>query len=183
MANRLLVISNHISKVGMDFPENAIIRINTAWVNSIDELIEILNDARKNKHKVFLDYPSGRVKPPAPVLSIMQVIKIAEKFKDCIHFFAFSNAENCDFIELIRQVVPETIMLVPKIESSLGVIDFDKIVTSAKTQVIMLDKEDLYVNVGSDVQVFNQLVDDVKEQCKNLDIFCLELKGVVFSHD
>ena len=183
MENRLLIISNHVTKVGMSFPKDAIIRINTAWVNSKEELVKILNDAIETGHKVFLDYPSGRVKPPAPVLSIMEVIEISKTFKDIIMFFAFSNAENRDFIQLVRQAVPSNIMLVPKIETSLGIINFDEIIESAKTRVIMLDKEDLYVNVGSDVQTFNQLVDDVKEQCQLAEVTCLELKGVVFSHD
>jgi pyruvate kinase len=180
---RLLIISNHVSRIGMTFPKDAIIRINTAWVNSKAELSDILADARKTGHKVFLDYPSGRVKPPAPVLSIKEVISLAESNEDIIRFFAFSNAESRDFIQLVRQAVPSKIMLVPKIETSLGIINFDEIIESAQTRVIMLDKEDLYVNVGSDVQTFNQLVDDVKEQCQLAGVTCLELKGVVFSHD
>lgn len=183
MDSRLLIISNHVQNIGMEFPTNAIIRVNTAWVDSAKALYTILNNAKETGHKVFLDYPSGRVKPPKPVLSIKDVIFVAEEFKDIIQFFAFSNAENTDFIDLIRKAVPSEIMLVPKIETALGIMNFHEILLSARTNVIMLDKEDLYVNVGSDVQTFNQLVDDVKEQCELEGVTCLELKGVVFSHD
>ena len=46
----------------MPFPSDVIYRINLAWINTVDDLSEIL---RKHKnHKIFLDLPIRRTKPP-----------------------------------------------------------------------------------------------------------------------
>ena len=58
----MLLISQNLAKYNMEFPEDAVFRVNLAWVNNIQELIDTLKK-RKN-HSIFLDLPVGRLKPP-----------------------------------------------------------------------------------------------------------------------
>lgn len=174
----MIVISNHVRTLGLNIPENAVVRINVAWVQNAKELVNIIED---NKDRVvWLDYPTGRTKPPKPVLSLADSIDFCKKYNN-IKYFAFSNAEDVNIVELIRNNVPKDIKLIPKIETVAGIHNLVKICKSAKTDVIMLDKEDLYISVGGSNEEFNDLVNLATSTCKNNNIKCLTLKGVVFS--
>ncbi len=174
----MLVISNNARKIGVPIPKEAIIRINVAWVKSYEELCSIVEENKENK--VWIDYPTGRTKPPKPVLTLAQAISVASKYNN-VEFFAFSNAENCDIIELIRQAVPKHITLVPKIETEKGINNIAEILKSAQTSTIMLDAEDLYVDLNHDSEKFESLKIYVKTFCDRHDIKMLSLQTVVFS--
>ena len=45
----------------------------------------------------------------------------------------------------------------------------------------MLDSEDLYTDIGNDVELFLNLKDRVKKTCEEYDVELLQLYGVVFS--
>ena len=175
----MIVISNHVKTIGMEIPKDAVVRINVAWVESKETLHRILNENANNS--VWLDYPTGRNKPPKPVLTLSETINFCKVYGNLIKYFAFSNAEDTNIIELIRQAVPEHITLVPKIETYKGVAFLPHIVEAAKTKIVMLDKEDLYVDLKMDSNHFNSACNEVLKTCNNLGITCLTLKGVIFS--
>jgi pyruvate kinase len=173
----MIVASNHIKTLGIPFPEGAIVRINVAWIKSYDELCKIIED-NKN-YEVWVDYPTGRTKPPVPKLTLAQAISAASKYSN-VKYFAFSNAEDCNVIELIRQAVPSSIKLVPKIETEKGINELAEILKSAKTDMIMLDAEDLYVDVGTDPIKLESLKTYVKTFCEKYNVKMLSLQGVIF---
>jgi pyruvate kinase len=175
----MLVISNHVTNIGMEIPKDAVVRINLAWISGRDDLVKIVGGTYPSR--IWLDYPTGRRKPPRPTLSLAQAVEFAKEFKDRVDYFAFSNAEDVNFIGVLRIAVPELIKLVPKIETKRGVERLSMIVDAAKTDVIMLDKEDLYVDCETDIEKFNQLVEQSRAWCEYLKIQCLELKGVIFA--
>lgn len=163
----------------MSYPENSVIRINTAWINSIDELEKILDSLKG--HRIWLDYPTGRTKPPLPKFKMEEIIQFAKTH--LIEYFAFSNAEDSEFIKSIRESIPELVKLVPKIETKRGVENIKDILDSAKTDMIMLDKEDLYLDVSGNQEEFQNLISICREKCEEFNVTCLELKGVVFGHN
>lgn len=174
----MLVISNHVKKLGMDFPKDAVVRINVAWVKSLEELEKIISDNLDNE--IWVDYPTGRTKPPVPTLSIAESISVLSKYSN-IAYFAFSNAEDTNIIQLIRQAVPKNIKLVPKIETTRGVNNLENIVKASETDTIMFDAEDLYTNVKNDINTFSDYSKCLKNKCISNNIKLLRLQGVIFS--
>lgn len=175
----MIVISHHVKKIGMQYPKDAVIRINVAWVESKAELEVILKELKG--HRIWLDYPTGRTKPPMPKFSLEEAIEFAKKYQ--IEYFAFSNAEDTKVIEEIRNKVPSHVLLVPKVETIKGVNNVRAILKSAKTNIIMLDQEDLYTDVKGNQHEFDRLVKQCRNECKSVGATCLELKGVVFGHE
>lgn len=177
----MIVISNHVNTIGMEYPTGSLIRINLAWTGGVDDVKKIIDGA--NGHKIWLDYPTGRTKPPKPSMSLMDAIKICREFAANIEYFAFSNAEDPNLIELIRALVPENVKLAPKVETIFGVDHLEEIIKASKADLIMLDKEDLYVDTNASPDKFNEHVSKARIWCKTNNVICLELKGVVFSHE
>ena len=58
----MILISQNITNYDIQIPENAVFRINLAWVNSINELKKLLE--LHKAHDIFLDLPINRTKPP-----------------------------------------------------------------------------------------------------------------------
>ena len=58
----MLIVSQNLSNYDMNIPEDAIFRINLAWVNNIEELMKILK--KHSSRQIFLDLPINRTKPP-----------------------------------------------------------------------------------------------------------------------
>ncbi len=54
----MLLISQNLAKYNMGFPKDAVFRVNLAWVNNIQELIDTLK--KHKNHSIFLDLPIGR---------------------------------------------------------------------------------------------------------------------------
>ena len=180
----MLVISNHVRSLGMVYPKDALIRINLAWIRGgVAEAQKIIIELGALGHKVFLDYPTGRNKPPKPTLTLKEAIQLCKDFTSYIALFAFSNAEDTSVIELIRDSVPPEVGLCPKIETQVGAKYLSSIVKAAKCNTIMLDAEDLYVNCGHDGELLTKWKEKILIDCKDLDVLCLELKGVIFGHN
>lgn len=165
----MLVISNHL--IGkMPIPEDAVVRINLAWVKNVREAKKLLNNL---KHDVYLDYPDGRTKPPVPKISLKEAMKLTKHPR--VVYFAVSNAEDLERLKYIKRKIDAE--LVPKIETVIGVSILPNII-DLNIRKVMLDKEDLYTNVGCNSRKYNDLVDLVRSFKDKIKI--LELQGVVF---
>lgn len=154
----------------MPIPEDAIIRINLAWVKDINEAKEILNAVT---HHVYLDFPDGRKKPPKPTISLEDALLLAEHEK--VMYFAISNAENIDKLRRMKDRLMDVI-LVPKIETTLGVMRMQKMIDLG-IDTFMLDKEDLYTDVDCDPDKYGEYLEEARS---HKDVKILELNGVVF---
>jgi citrate lyase beta subunit len=163
-----MIISNNIINE-LNVPSDTIARLNLAWVKSIDEARQILDDS---KFKIYLDFPYSRTKPPKPVLTLDDAIELSKH--DKVLYLAVSNAEDIKVLKDIMSKIGE-VELIPKIETEKGVNNLGEIIKLGIKKV-MLDKEDLYVDVGTDSDKFNDLVNRVREY----NIKILELKGVIF---
>ncbi len=171
-----MIISNNATKLFDTLPTDLVIRINVAWCKSIEELKTIIDNAT---HPIYLDYPTGRSKPPKPTISLEDVIYLANtSFR--VKYFAFSNAEDPEEVVKLRKMIYPRVKLVPKIETVIGVENVVKICNAANTDMIMLDHEDLYVNVNHDSDKYNLYMDKVKIICKMHNIDLYKVQGIIF---
>lgn len=174
----MIVISNNIKKIGMEFPIDSVIRINLAWVQSLEEAKKVI-DCLVNKD-IFLDFPLNRNKYPIPKLSLLESIELANKY-DNIKYFAFSNAEDPNIVEIIRKLLNTNIILVPKIETVKGVKVLAEIITKAKTNIVMMDKEDIFTDVKGNNEEFINMIEEIRKHGTQNNVKILELQGVIFS--
>lgn len=167
----MIIISNHL--IGkMAIPEDAIIRINLAWIKNKKGAEKLLKNIT---HEIYLDYPSGRTKPPKPTMTLGDAIILCNEFKP--KYFAISNAENPQNLLSLKKMLPKETELVPKIETVRGIMDFRYIIKETNIKTVMLDKEDLYTN---DKEKYQELVNKIRKESKELGVHLLELNGVVF---
>lgn len=171
-----MIISNNALKYFDTLPSDLIIRINVAWANSIDQLKIIIENAT---HPIYLDYPSGRSKPPKPEIALDEVIELLNHSYR-VEYFAFSNAENPEETRLLRRMVFPRVKLVPKIETVTGVENLVKICQAANTDMLNLDHEDLYVNVQHDSNKYNHYMDLAIKSAKENNIKVFKVQGVIF---
>ena len=181
----MIIVSQNITNYEIPVPENAIFRINLAWVNSINELIKILEV--HNTRKIFLDLPINRTKPPNNKYNLNEIIEII-KTHDNIEYFAISNVESAADLDEYIEVIPKNITIVPKIESHIGVENIksitEKLVFDEK--IIMLDHDDLYSNllkskISSDK--FSYYINNLIEFCKSNNIMLLRTIGIIFTDE
>jgi len=166
----MFIISNNL--IGkMPIPDNAIIRVNLAWIKDVKEAKKILE---QNK-KIYLDYPSGRTKPPVPTITLDEAIELT-KHKS-VYYFAVSNAENATKLSEINARLTSAVELVPKIETTKGIENIEKMIAIG-IKSIMLDKEDLYTNVKCNTKRYNKWLERIRSYKGRIKI--LELQGVVF---
>tara|TARA_B100000586_G_C19984187_1_gene373379 strand:- start:82 stop:651 length:570 start_codon:yes stop_codon:yes gene_type:complete len=178
----MLIISQNLTNYEIGIPEDAIFRINLAWINNLKELESILEKHRT--HKIFLDLPVNRTKPPNNKYSIDELIPIIKSNKN-IKYFAVSNINSTDDLEMYFNIIPENIILIPKIESVEGITNIKQITDALGTnKIIMFDHDDLYSSIikskqpiSKFLECFNKLV----EYCKNNNVILLRTVGVVFS--
>jgi pyruvate kinase len=159
-----MIISNNL--IGkMPIPKDAIIRVNLAWVSK-EEARKILSET---KNDIYLDYPSGRTKPPKPTMTLDDAIELANEFK--VKYFAVSNIECiCDVLDIQSKLYYSE--FVPKIETVNGVENIREI--TQEVDIIMLDKEDLYVDCNG--EGYEDLINKVRSS----KVKVLELAGVIF---
>lgn len=177
----MFLISNHILSIypNIILPRDTVIRINCAWVKDEEQLKEFIE---RTHYPIFLDYPTGRKKPPIPNFTLTTAINYANLFSK-IKFFAYSNAENIFEAIKIRKQVNKKVEVIPKIETIIGVNNFSAIVKNINAKYVMIDKEDLFVSCKGEVKLYKAYLDKVKKTSKTLNITVLELYGVIFSHD
>ena len=169
----------------MPFPSDVIYRINLAWINTVDELSEILS--KHKNHKIFLDLPVRRTKPPENRYSIDDLTPIIKNFSN-IRYLAVSNVNSKDDVLDIQNKLSDNITLVPKIESVLGIVNIKSITDSIKSKkkIIMLDHDDLYRSIEKNnelISKFQNSINTLIEFCKENGIILLRTRGVIFADD
>ena len=169
----------------MPFPSDVIYRINLAWINTVDELSEILS--KHKNHKIFLDLPVRRTKPPENRYSIDDLTPIIKNFSN-IRYLAVSNVNSKDDVLDIQNKLPDNITLVPKIESILGIVNIKSITDYVKNKkkIIMLDHDDLYRSIEKNnelISKFQNSINTLIEFCKENGIILLRTRGVIFADD
>ena len=58
----MLIASQNLTNYDVNLPDDVIFRINLAWINDLDTLKNILE--KHENHKIFIDLPKNRTKPP-----------------------------------------------------------------------------------------------------------------------
>ena len=160
----MLILSQNLTNYEIDIPQDAIFRVNLAWVNNLKELEVILGKHRS--HKIFLDLPTNRTKPPNNKYGIDELIPIIKSNQN-IKYFSVSNINSVDDLEMYLNI--------KQITDALG-----------DNKIIMFDHDDLYSSIikskqpsSKFLECFNKLV----EYCKNHNVVLLRTIGVVFSDE
>ena len=136
--------------------------------------------------KIFLDLPANRTKPPNNKYSIDELAPIIKSNQN-IKYFAVSNINSTDDLEMYFNIIPKNVILVPKIESVEGISNIKEITDALGiNKIIMLDHDDLHSSIikskqpiSKFLEYFNTLV----EYCKNNNVVLLRTVGVVFSDE
>ena len=178
----MLIISQNLTNYDVDIPEDAVFRINLAWINNLRELQTILEKHRTRK--IFLDLPTNRTKPPNNKYSIDELIPIIKSNKN-IKYFAISNINSAEDLNTYTNIIPEDVILVPKIESEAGVSNIKQITDALGTKkIVMLDHDDLHssiIKANQPISKFLECFNTLVEFCNNNNIILLRTIGVVFS--
>jgi len=178
------IFSQYIINYGIPVPENSILRINLAWINSIEELEIILQ--KNNNSDIFLDLPVGRTKPPNNKYSFDDIVLILQKNAN-IKYFAISNVNSADNIKELIKKIPKQVSLVPKIESPEGVKNIGEITeVLGDKKIIMLDHDDLYSNLikkNEKPEKFKEYISNLSNFCQKNNVIMLRTIGVIFSDD
>lgn len=172
----MLLISNHLLKYKLVLPQDAIVRINIAWIKDIPALKKALD----TDYDICVDFPEGRTKPPVPTISFFEVLKIIARF-DNVKYIAVSNIESGNIAYLFSNALPKGVSFIPKIESRKGIENFDDIREQCLPDYIMFDTEDLFTDVHGSITQFTSYSEKLKDKCDIYKIKILNLAGVVFS--
>lgn len=164
-------------------PENVVLRINLAWIDSLQELNKILE--KHKQYKIFLDLPIKRVKPPNNKYTINELVPIIKSNKQ-INYLAISNVKSSSDITSYMKLLPSNVILVPKIETVEAILNIDEIVTVLKgsEKILMLDHDDLFTSItNSDEPIsnFRKRVNELVTFCNKQNITLLRAQGVIFS--
>ena len=183
--NIMLIISQNASNYAITFPPDAIYRINLAWVNSIQEFQDLLK--KYKNQKIFLDLPTKRIKPPNNNYSLQDIIPILQSNNN-IKYFAISNVNSKQDLEPYIDTIPETITIVPKIESPDGISNVSEIVKAIPGQekVLMLDHEDLFsslTKLNESPSQFKDYINNLTKFCVDNEVILLRTIGVIFSDE
>ena len=180
----MLIISQNLTNYEVDIPQDAIFRINLAWINSLKELEVILKKHRTRQ--IFLDLPANRTKPPNNKYSIDELIPIIKSNQN-IKYFAISNINSLKDLEIYVDIIPKDVILVPKIESAEGVTNIKSITDALGTnKIVMLDHDDLHssiIKAKQPISKFLECFNGLVEYCKNNNVILLRTIGVVFSDE
>ncbi len=179
----MLIISQNLTNYGIPIPDNVVFRINLAWVNSLNELQGILK--KHQGHRVFLDLPVGRIKPPNNKYTLEELVPIVQAHSE-IRYFAISNVESKSDLEEFVRLLPRNIVIVPKIESPTAVTNISSIVEmlNGQERVVMLDHDDLFsaiIKRNESATKFKEYITSLVDFCQKNDITLLRTVGVIFS--
>lgn len=181
----MLIISQNLSNYDIEIPSNAIYRINLAWTNSLNELEELLK--KHSDHEIFIDLPINRTKPPNNKYDLDEITPIFHNYQN-IKFLAISNIESKNDLEFYIKSLPNSINIVPKIESPDGVRNIGEIVSVIQSpkKIIMLDHDDLYssmIKKNEPQTNFVKYIDELIKFCQSNNVILLRTIGVLFSDD
>ena len=181
----MLLVSQNAEKYDIILPKDVVFRINLAWCNTINELEEKLSSNKKSEF--FIDLPVGRIKPPNNRYTLDDMIPIIKRNPN-VKFFAVSNVESKnDLIEFLEKL-PNSINIVPKIESPDAVQNIDEICNALKTdkKIVMLDHDDLFSSIirnKDNKDSFQNHIKKLVDYCQENNIELLRTIGVMFSDD
>ena len=177
----MLIFSQNLENYGFPIPQNAVFRINLAWINTLKELKVILEKHRS--HKIFLDLPANRAKPPNNKYDITELSPIINSHQN-IKYFAVSNINSLDDLEIYFNIIPKHVTIVPKIESVKGVSNIKQITDAlADDKIIMFDHDDLYSSIIKSKQPTSKFLEcfhKLAEHCNENNVVLLRTIGVVF---
>ena len=181
----MLIVSQNLSNYDMNIPDDAIFRINLAWVNNIEELTKILK--KHSSHQIFLDLPINRTKPPNNSYLIDDLIPIINNNEN-IEYLAISNVNSKQDLEPYIDVIPNTVTLVPKIESPDGISNVSEIVQTipGKEKILMLDHDDLFsslTKLNESPSKFKDYINALTKFCADNEVVLLRTIGVIFSDE
>ena len=181
----MILISQNITNYKIQIPENAVFRINLAWVNSINELKKLLE--LHKTHDVFLDLPINRTKPPNNRYSLEDITSILHDHNN-VKYLAVSNVNKKEDLDEYITKIPKNITIVPKIESSIGVDNIESITNKLeyKERIIMLDHEDLYTDLlklDIPTEKFSYYINKLIDFCKTNNILLLRTVGIIFTNE
>ena len=178
------IFSQNITNYGIPIPEGSVLRINLAWVNTLDELNSLLK--KHNLSKIFLDLPIGRTKPPNNKYSFDDLISILNSNEN-IRYFAISNVNSSNDLKPFIDKIPKHVSIVPKIESPDGVSNIEEITSLlSKEKIIMLDHDDLFSNIikrNETPERFKEYITNLVTFCENNNVIMLRTIGVIFSDE
>ena len=162
----MLIVSQNLSNFGINLPEDAIYRINLAWISDLETLKKILQ--KHNKHKIFLDLPKNRTKPPNNKYTMEEIKPILNTFSN-IKYFAISNIDSKNDLLYFQNYISGELIIVPKIESPTSIKNIKEITDIlGQEKIVMLDHDDLY----SSILRSNENPDNFQNYIKTLVDFC-----------
>ena len=178
----MLIVSQNMTNYDVSLPQDTILRINLAWINDLDTLKNILE--AKSEQIIFIDLPKNRTKPPNNRYSMDEIKPILESYSN-IKYFALSNVDSAEYLAKYMTYVPENIVVVPKIESHLGIKNIEEISRIlGDEKVVMLDHDDLYSSMlkkNDDPKNFQVYIQQLIDFCNKNDVILLRTVGVMFA--
>ena len=179
---RHFVVSQNLVKSNLHLPQDAILRINMAWHKDLDSVNKMCHE--HEGHRIFLDIPIGRKKPPNHSHDLDDIAKIVNAHEN-IKYVAISNVEDAATIKHYAGRFNSKI--VPKIETYKGVRNIAGIIKAMNyaPQVLMLDHENLFSNLVSlkKEKQYLAVVERLVKACRERGACLLRAKGIVFSDE
>ena len=176
-----MLVSHNLRHHGMEFPDGTVMRINLAWINDLETLDHIVAGI---SNEVFIDIPTGRLKPPSNRYRLEDIAPFIKKHSH-IRYIAISNVEGPEPILQFREALGSEIVLVPKIETMAGIDNLAEIHRALTADAtMMLDHDDLFNDVMTNdgqVQTFIDQVNALVSFCQRQGIRLLRTRGVIFS--
>jgi len=181
----MILISQNLVNYDIPIPKNAVFRINLAWVNSIDQLKELLT--LHKKHDIFLDLPANRTKPPNNRYTLKDILSLLDEYRN-VKYLAVSNVNSKDNLSEYLANIPKHVSIVPKIESHIGVENIEDIVSvlNSEEKIVMLDHDDLFSNLlksNIPVEKFSYYINQLIDFCKTNNILLLRTIGIIFTNE
>jgi len=181
----VILISQNLVNYNVPIPKDAVFRINLAWVNSIEQLKELLT--LHKEHEIFLDLPINRTKPPNNRYTLKDISSLLDEYRN-VKYLAVSNVNSKENLDEYIQSIPNHVSIVPKIESHIGVENIEDIlrVLDYEEKVIMLDHDDLFSNlIKSDIPIerFSYYINRLIDFCKKNNILLLRTIGIIFADE
>ena len=180
----MLVVSQNLTNFDVNLPKDTIYRINLAWISDLDTLKKILE--KHKTHKIFLDLPKNRTKPPDNKYTMSELKPILNSFPN-IKYFAVSNIDSKNDLGYFLDYISNNITVVPKIESQDGVKNIKEITELLGTEkIVMLDHDDLYssmIKQNDDKNNFQKYIKSLVDYCDENNVKLLRTIGVIFGDD
>ena len=178
----MLLISQNLTNYDLEFPKETVMRINLAWIFDLKTLENIIS---KYDNEIFLDMPLGRKKPPSNFYTTKELKPIIFN-NPKIKYLAISNVESPDIINEFNEIFTDRVILVPKIESIIGIQNIESITDALlpKGKTLMLDHDDLYSDIikrNMTPKDFSEYIDNLVSFCDKKSICLLRTRGVIFS--